>query len=962
MIIQQLHIYGFGKHVDKVIPLQNSMNIFYGLNEAGKTTIQQFILQIFFGFPAKNSTLLKYEPKTALHFGGQIQLLHSKYGVCTIERVKGKMGGDVTVRLQDGTVGQEDLLRKVLYGYSRNDFEAIFAFSLHELQGIEKMSEEELSRVLLASGTTGVDQLTTLERQLEKNMNGLYKRNGKNPTINKKLDQLKQTERQIQQYQTQIASYEQKVKRLKEVEQLIASHQEQQLLYQRRWKNVTITKQALPLLYEKQSLEQQLATYKVTSFPVDGIRRFETFQDKAVRLQAIIAQLEKQQQDIEMRLSSQLDDERFTKLQQLLEKESEWHHLLAHTKSLQDELELLKLEQNNHFRLLGIERLEDKQQLITQNVSLQEEERFQVLVEQLEQLEEQQKQQLLIIERLRDELDEVEQRLAQLRQSQPSSEERYIVEGWPAKQLRLEQLKVQEQASKQTEVASNHMSLLLIVLATSTLLFGLWQKSWPVIIVGVILLVTSVQFFRMRQQTKQTKEQASNLRQMLHEIRELEQESLQIATLKERVHRYDEREQLLQEQRQVKLVQYKNVELTLAQLDVQLENSWEDMQQFLRRFCVNGVTQRKLLPELFTRVREIQRLAIVIDAKQTALESNMHLQEAFIDKATLLTSKPCTKESLFIYVRNVCHALEEQKNEAVHLQQQLQQKTAQLEVEKAEYFMIKNELYELFTLANVEEEGDFYEAEKQFVQYTQLHDRLRIVMQQLSIIALPIMTIIPTEMDLQQQLVEIQENQTMIQQKLDQLLEEKAQLQYSTAALLTDEAYGQLLQVFEEQKAELAELVKSWSIYKAVTTSIQQTMHTLREEKLPKVLKQVNQLFSTLTGGKYNKLLVNEQGYFEVLATDGTSYHIAELSQATKEQAYVALRLALAESLKEVALFPLMMDDPFVHFDRNRMHYMIQLMKEVKNKRQILYFTCHTTLYNEWQDQDVIMIDLSCMN
>ena len=66
-------------------------------NEAGKTTIQQFILQIFFGFPLKNSALAKYEPKTGTRFGGQILFFHPKYGHCSIERVKGRAVGEVTI-------------------------------------------------------------------------------------------------------------------------------------------------------------------------------------------------------------------------------------------------------------------------------------------------------------------------------------------------------------------------------------------------------------------------------------------------------------------------------------------------------------------------------------------------------------------------------------------------------------------------------------------------------------------------------------------------------------------------------------------------------------------------------------------------------------------------------------------------------------------------------------------------
>lgn len=50
MKLLKLHIYGFGKHENIEIDLNNGINVFFGENEAGKTTIQQFILHILFDF------------------------------------------------------------------------------------------------------------------------------------------------------------------------------------------------------------------------------------------------------------------------------------------------------------------------------------------------------------------------------------------------------------------------------------------------------------------------------------------------------------------------------------------------------------------------------------------------------------------------------------------------------------------------------------------------------------------------------------------------------------------------------------------------------------------------------------------------------------------------------------------------------------------------------------------------
>ncbi|WHT49434.1 AAA family ATPase [Sporosarcina thermotolerans] len=69
MKIKKIVIYGFGKHENKTIDFDDGVNVIYGQNEAGKTTIQQFIVQTLFGYPQKNSAQLRYEPKSGGKYG-----------------------------------------------------------------------------------------------------------------------------------------------------------------------------------------------------------------------------------------------------------------------------------------------------------------------------------------------------------------------------------------------------------------------------------------------------------------------------------------------------------------------------------------------------------------------------------------------------------------------------------------------------------------------------------------------------------------------------------------------------------------------------------------------------------------------------------------------------------------------------------------------------------------------------
>lgn len=78
MKINLLKINGFGKIKDKEINLDNKINIIYGKNESGKSTIQKFIPGVLYGLSKnKNGKELsdfdKYYPWNAIDFSGKIQ-------------------------------------------------------------------------------------------------------------------------------------------------------------------------------------------------------------------------------------------------------------------------------------------------------------------------------------------------------------------------------------------------------------------------------------------------------------------------------------------------------------------------------------------------------------------------------------------------------------------------------------------------------------------------------------------------------------------------------------------------------------------------------------------------------------------------------------------------------------------------------------------------------------------------
>ena len=70
MKILSLHIDGFGKFHNRDISFQDGLNVVYGKNEAGKSTLHTFIKGTLFGIErqrgraSKNDTYSKFQPWT----------------------------------------------------------------------------------------------------------------------------------------------------------------------------------------------------------------------------------------------------------------------------------------------------------------------------------------------------------------------------------------------------------------------------------------------------------------------------------------------------------------------------------------------------------------------------------------------------------------------------------------------------------------------------------------------------------------------------------------------------------------------------------------------------------------------------------------------------------------------------------------------------------------------------------
>lgn len=147
------------------------------------------------------------------------------------------------------------------------------------------------------------------------------------------------------------------------------------------------------------------------------------------------------------------------------------------------------------------------------------------------------------------------------------------------------------------------------------------------------------------------------------------------------------------------------------------------------------------------------------------------------------------------------------------------------------------------------------------------------------------------------------------------------------------------LQELEERQAVLQRE------YDAITLAMEVlalSNSTLQTRFSPALGERAASIFTNLTGGRYNKVVLDRSMTPSAQEAGQLLPREADvLSQGTADQLYLAVRLAICEMvLPPEKAVPILLDDALVNFDDERMASALDYLLELSSQRQILLFTC----------------------
>ena len=278
MIIKRILIHNFGGIVNKEIFPEMGLNVIYGVNEAGKSTIAEFIKSMLYGMDnatrdIRESERLRYMPFENSFMSG-IMEVENEGITYHISRKFGRRRSEDTVKVTDAVTGAPIELDGMEIGeYLTGLKQKGFAKTSYIKQLSTKITadkDDEILKMLVNLTQTGDEKTSYKKSQdiLEEGIRALsYRGRGKIPELKESLAQLYAEKMEIQRAQNKLLADAQEMARLEQEKErmehektddgVLNRYREKYLGWQAERKHTEFKYQL-----EKTNLEQQLKTLK----------------------------------------------------------------------------------------------------------------------------------------------------------------------------------------------------------------------------------------------------------------------------------------------------------------------------------------------------------------------------------------------------------------------------------------------------------------------------------------------------------------------------------------------------------------------------------------------------------------------------------------------------------------------------------------------------------------------------
>ncbi|SEB09285.1 Uncharacterized protein YhaN [Thalassobacillus cyri] len=969
MKITYLHIYGFGKWQNFELDLHSgNFPVMLGDNEAGKSTLRKFLLFMLFGLTPKQREY--FQPKTGGPIGGRMELLMESGKKVMVERVHDRHNGAAVCRLPNGEERDESYLASLI-GMERASYEAIFSFEASDLTDIHHMEQQDLGETLLNIGLTGSAQIKDTEKKLDQQLAGLFKPHGKKPLINRRLEKINQSAKELREMEQEEGSYQQ----LKEEQRKLQAKMEELREKKASVQKVLFRQQRLLQVKDLVTAYHQHANAAEAypeNFPVDGKERLAAIKEQLLPLESERQLIEETLQETEQKLAElqaqQFPEASRDKLEALIGEIPSVEDVIRNNDNLNERVRQLEHRLTRELEDLAIDLSLDELDIYDFPFYLEEE--WNQAAKQKESLENEGERLVDQERQLSSEETHAKQRHAALEEALLSEQtyRDYIIdlEAYEQRQ-RFESRKDRDVLSTMLEKRSQQAKRVFSLtagLSAAGLLASWLLSSIPIAIFAGLMLLGG--FYIYKQSSADMPDSENNPTGSY-----LSQEEYQ--AVRNKVDRHEEalyQLKRMHEERQRLAAERMKTDEQAQTLSSRRERLDQILQRHRTRYpflsnveCGHWFKLYHALKPLKEKYRGYQAAKKEIDTIEQELRSYRAKAERFLKEIgwEWIDNQISALLSELSYINDQNKEIKSKLQQYENQKEELQDKLKQVHTRMIPYAKERQALLEQ---GGVDTEQEFLQiavfvatAREHRKKQKELQQQLAATLKQNDVQEYRVFEAFPDYQQLERDKIEQQKMQEQLEAEQEDIRQQLADIHSRLAQLEGAEQFSYKRYQLQTERDELREEAREWAVLQAAYQLLSRTKEIYQHSYLPEVLDRATGWFDKLTNGQYKRVYFHpEEGKLQIEAASGWNFDASELSRGTADQLYIALRLSLSAVLSRKERLPFFIDDAFVHFDHTRTSVMMEILDEMSKHHQVFLFTTRKELAEEAKESRAIQL------
>ena len=188
-----------------------------------------------------------------------------------------------------------------------------------------------------------------------------------------------------------------------------------------------------------------------------------------------------------------------------------------------------------------------------------------------------------------------------------------------------------------------------------------------------------------------------------------------------------------------------------------------------------------------------------------------------------------------------------------------------------------------------------------------------------------------------------------LQEQLDETVEARTKARQAFQAIGGDDTAAKAAADRQEALAAMRAAAERYVRIRSSGVLLRWAIDRYRREKQGPLLKRAGELFRILTLNSFERLEVafdeRDSMHLTGVRPDGETVEVPGLSTGTEDQLFLALRIAAVEDYLGNALaLPFVADDLFINFDPERSAAGFEVLGQLAERTQVLFYTHHSHL------------------